>query len=73
VDHKLADQTVIDLVSDFKENGACEWVFGEKHRLPNYLASASLPLAGICAMIGRRKIDRSSAAQCDSDDYQHKL
>jgi len=55
VDPKLADQTVIDLVTDFRENGACEWVFGEKHRLPNYLASASLPLAGIRAMIERRK------------------
>ena len=55
VDPKLADQTVIDLVTDFRENGACEWVFGEKHRLPNYLASASLPLAGIYAMIERRK------------------
>ncbi len=55
VDPTLADQTVIDLVTDFKKNGACEWVFGEKHRLPNYLASASLPLAGIRAMIERRK------------------
>jgi hypothetical protein len=55
VDPKLADQTVIDLVADFQKNGACEWVFGEKHRLPNYLASASLPLAGIRAMIERRK------------------
>jgi len=73
VDHKLADQTVIDLVSDFKENGACEWVFGEKHRLPNYLASASLPLAGIRAMLERRKADRSSAGQPDSDEYRHEL
>jgi hypothetical protein len=60
VDPKLADQTVIDLVTDFRENGACEWVFGEKHRLPNYLASASLPLAGIRAMIERRKSSSSS-------------
>jgi len=57
VDPTLADQTVIDLVTSFKENGACEWVFGEKHTLPNYLASASLPLAGIRAMIERRKTD----------------
>lgn len=55
VDPALADQTVVDLVASFKENGACEWVFGEKHRLPSYLASASLPLAGIRAMIERRK------------------
>ncbi|TKJ33520.1 MAG: hypothetical protein CEE38_20380 [Planctomycetes bacterium B3_Pla] len=55
VDPQLANQTVIDLVTDFKKNGTCEWVFGEKHRLPHYLASASLPLAGIRAMIERRK------------------
>ena len=65
VDPKLADQTVIDMVNDFKENGACELLFGEKHRLPNYLASASLPLAGIRAMIERRKTDTSSKAQSD--------
>ncbi|MHC4628575.1 MAG: alpha-L-rhamnosidase-related protein [Planctomycetota bacterium] len=63
VDRKLADRTVIDLVSDFKENGACEWVFGEKRRLPNYLASASLPLAGIRAMLERRTTDAASASR----------
>lgn len=68
VDPKLADQTVIDLVTDFKKNGACEWVFGEKHRLPNYLASASLPLAGIRAMIERRKTDTSFGVPGDSND-----
>lgn len=68
VDPKLADQTVIDLVTDFRENGACEWVFGEKHRLPNYLASASLPLAGIRAMIERRKTDTSFGVQGNSND-----
>ena len=73
VDHKLADQTVIDLVSGFKDSGACEWVFGEKHRLPNYLASASLPLAGIRAMVERRKADRSSGVRGDSNDYERKL
>ena len=65
VDPKLADQTVIDIVTDFKENSACEWLFVEKHRLPNYLASASLPLAGIRAMIERRKIDTSSEVRAD--------
>ncbi len=59
VDPTLADQTVIDLITNFKKNGACEWVFGEKHRLPNYLTSASLPLAGIRAMIERRKTGTS--------------
>ena len=68
VDPKLADQTVIDLVTDFRENGACEWVSGEMHRLPNYLASASLPLAGIRAMIERRKTDTSFGLRGDSDD-----
>ncbi len=55
VDPKRANQTVIDMVADFKKNGVCEWVFGEKYKLPNYLASASLPLAGIRSMIERRK------------------
>ena len=68
VDPELADQTVIDMVTDFKENGACEWLFGEKHRLPNYLASASLPLAGIRAMIERRKTDASFKVQASSGD-----
>jgi len=54
VDPGLADRTVIDMVGDFKKGGACEWILGEKRRLPNYLASASLPLAGIRAMIERR-------------------
>jgi len=55
VDPALADQTILDLVKDFQAGGACEWVFREKRQLPNYLASASLPLAGIRAMIERRR------------------
>jgi hypothetical protein len=70
VDPKLADQTVIDLVADFRENGACEWIFGEKHNLPNYLASASLPLAGIRVMIERRKSGTSFGIQ---DNYNGRL
>jgi hypothetical protein len=54
VDPVLADRTVMDLVKDFQSGGACEWVFKDVRRLPNYLASASLPLAGIRAMIERR-------------------
>lgn len=54
VDSGIADRTVIDMVSDFKKGGVCEWILGEKRRLPNYLASASLPLAGIRAIIERR-------------------
>jgi len=62
VDSELADKTVIEMVSDFKKGGACEWILGEKRRLPNYLASASLPLAGIHAMIERRKNSISTSA-----------
>jgi hypothetical protein len=54
VDSDLADRTVMDLVRDFQNHGACEWIFGTKRQLPNYLASASLPLAGIRATIERR-------------------
>ncbi len=54
VDRKLADQTVIDLVNDFRERGCVEWCFGETARLPNYLASGTTPLAGIRKMIDRR-------------------
>jgi hypothetical protein len=73
VDPRLADQTIIDMVTDFRENGACEWVFGEKHRLPNYLASASLPLAGIRAMIERRKTGTSSGVLGNSKNGRLKL
>jgi hypothetical protein len=61
VDSALADNTVIDMVNDFKKGGVCEWILGEKRRLPNYLASASLPLEGIRAMIERRKNNASPA------------
>lgn len=54
-DPALADQTVIDMVVSFQKTGACEWIFGEKRVLPNYLASAALPLAGIRAMLEYRK------------------
>lgn len=54
VDPALADQTIIDMVCHFKKYGACEWIFNDKRVRPNYLASASLPLAGIRAMLERR-------------------
>ena len=54
VDPGLADRTVLELVKHFQEHGACEWIFGEKRQLPDYLASASLPLDGIKAMLRRR-------------------
>ena len=50
VDSALADQTVVNMVDHFKKHGACEWINGEKRLLPNYLASAALPLDGIRAM-----------------------
>jgi hypothetical protein len=53
-DPGLADRTVIALVDDFQSGGACEWILGERRQLPNYLASAALPLAGIRAMMERR-------------------
>ena len=55
VDSELANQTVLDMVNDFKKNGANEWIFDTTYRLPNYLASASLPLGGIRAMVKRRE------------------
>ncbi|MCL5280572.1 MAG: hypothetical protein M1376_11760 [Planctomycetes bacterium] len=60
VDPALADRTVIALVKDFQSGDACEWVFKDVRRLPNYLASATLPLAGIRAMIERRQSLRNS-------------
>lgn len=54
-DPALADRTILDMVSHFKQHGACEWIIGEQCKLPNYLASAALPLDGIRAMLGRRQ------------------
>ena len=54
VDPALADRTIIDMVRHFQAHGACEWIFGDTRRLPHYLASAALPLAGIRAMVNRR-------------------
>jgi glycogen debranching enzyme len=55
VDPVVADQTVIDMVQHFREHGACEWIIGDERKLPNYLASACLPLSGIRAMQERRE------------------
>ena len=54
IDPVLADRTVIDMVAHFQQHGACEWIQGEQCKLPDYLASAALPLAGIRAMLERR-------------------
>ncbi len=54
-DPELADKTILDMVGHFKKYGACEWINGDQRQLPNYLASAALPLEGIRAMLDRRK------------------
>jgi hypothetical protein len=59
-DPGLADRTVVEMVSDFKKHGACEWIIDERRQLPNYLASAALPLDGIRSMLeNRNKTHRS--------------
>ena len=50
VDPRLADQTVLDLVADFRQRGISEWVLGPRMAVMNYLASATMPLAGIRAL-----------------------
>ncbi|MCY2929407.1 MAG: hypothetical protein NTV86_07910 [Planctomycetota bacterium] len=54
VDPKLADQTVIDLANDFRERGVSEWVLDGRLAVMNYLASATMPLAGVQRMTARR-------------------
>lgn len=54
IDSPLADQTVLDLVRDLRRSGCAEWVLGEKIGVPNYVASAALPIAGIEQMLLRR-------------------
>jgi len=73
VDSALADQTVVNMVDDFKKHGACEWISGERRQLPNYLASAALPLDGIRAMLERRKQahHRDNPSQADAGDSQY--
>lgn len=55
VDSRLADQTLLDLVNDFQRRGVTEWVFGEHTAVPNYLASATMPLAGAERILERRR------------------
>jgi len=55
IDPCMADQTIIDMVEHFKQHGAHEWICADCMQLPNYLASAALPLAGIRAMLARRR------------------
>ena len=57
VDQRLADKTVMDMVSDFQQRGIIEWCFEENIAMPNYVASGTLPLAGIRKTLARRKIN----------------
>lgn len=54
VDPKLADQTLLDLVEDFQRRGVTEWVRGDHLAVRDYIASATMPLAGARAMLKRR-------------------
>jgi hypothetical protein len=54
VDPKLADQTMVELVRDFQARGVTEWVRGERTAVKNYVASATLPLAGVRRMLQQR-------------------
>ncbi len=71
-DPMLADRTILDMVHNFKKHGACEWIIGERQQLPNYLASAALPLDGIRAMLERRKKaqHRNNLNEADAGDSQ---
>jgi hypothetical protein len=53
-DPRLADQTVVDMVKDFQLRGVTEWVMGTNTAVMNYLASATMPLAGVRKMMARR-------------------
>lgn len=54
VDPELADRTFVDLVDDFRARGVSEWVLGPRTAVMNYLASATMPLAGIRTVCDRR-------------------
>ncbi len=54
VDARLADQTILDLVQDFQKRGVTEWVRGDRQAVRNYIASATMPLAGGRGMLRRR-------------------
>ena len=54
VDAKLANQTLLDLVADFQQRGVTEWVRNDHTAVKNYIASATMPLAGARRMLARR-------------------
>ena len=47
VNSDLADQTILDLVNDFQQNGVNEWVNGSDFAVPNYNSTIALPLDAI--------------------------
>ena len=55
VDPKLANQTLFDLVEDFQRRGVTEWVRGDHLAVRNYIASATMPLAGARSLLSRRE------------------
>jgi len=57
-DPSLADRTLLDLVEDFQKRGVTEWVWGDHQAVRNYIASATMPLAGARAMLRQRAASR---------------
>jgi hypothetical protein len=49
-----ADQTLLELVEDFQRQGVTEWVRGNQLAVRNYIASATMPLAGARDLLSRR-------------------
>ena len=47
IDPDLAKRTFIELVEDFQKHGINEWILGDKSAVPDYVASACQPLAGL--------------------------
>jgi glycogen debranching enzyme len=55
VDPQLADRTIVELVRDFQKRGVTEWVRDDHTAVKNYVASATMPLAGAREMLRRRE------------------
>jgi hypothetical protein len=47
IDVPLAAQATRELINDYRRNGVSEWIFGEKRNMPQYVANAALPIAGL--------------------------
>ncbi len=47
IDPELAKRTFLELIEDFHTHGINEWILGEKSAVPDYVASACQPLAGL--------------------------